>query len=143
MATADQLTVALVVVTDDEDKPVAVPQEDPAVMVKLLLEISKKIFPTASTFILAVVVGVFGMTNASVPSLGVLAASTVGNVCPPSVLKEIFTLAQLTGEAVVLATAQVIVCVEFPAHETAVLGTDTANGPDVLLTVTTISVYWV
>lgn len=143
MATADQLTVALVVVTDEEVKPVAVPQEDPAVMVKLLLEISKKIFPTASTFILAVVVGVFGMTNASVPSFGVLAASTVGNVCPPSVLKEIFTLAQLTGEAVVLATAHVIVCVELPAHDTAVLGTDTANGPDALLTVTTISVYCV
>lgn len=141
MATADQLIVALVVVTDEEVKPVAVPQEDPAVMVKLLLEISKKIFPTASTFILAVVVGVFGMTNASVPSFGVLAASTVGNVCPPSVLKEIFTLAQLTGEAVVLATAHVIVCVELPAHDTAVLGADTANGPEALFTVTTISVY--
>jgi hypothetical protein len=41
----------------------------------------------------------------------VLAANTVGNVCPPSVDKDIFTLAQLTGAAVVLATAQVIVCV--------------------------------
>lgn len=83
-------------------------------MVKLVFEISKKILPTASTFILAVVVGVFGITNASVPSFGVLAANTVGKVCPPSVLKEIFTLAQLTGEAVVLATAQVMVCVEPP-----------------------------
>ena len=41
---------------------------------------SKKILPTASTFILAVVEGVFGITNASVPSLGVLAINTVGNV---------------------------------------------------------------
>ena len=107
--------MALVVVIAEEARPVAVPQDDPAVMVKLALEISKKILPTASTFILAVVVGVLGITNASVPSFGVLAAKTVGNVCPPSVLNDIFTLAQLTGEAVVLATAHVTVCVELPA----------------------------
>ena len=140
MVTAAQLTVALLVVTAEDDSPVAVPQAEPAVMVKLVLEISKKILPTASTFILAVVVGVFGITNASEPSFAVLATNTVGNVCPPSVLNEIFTLAQLTGAAVVLATDQVIVCVELPAHDTAVLGDVTANGPEVLLTVTTISV---
>ena len=57
----------------------------PGVIVKLMFEMSKKILPTASTFILAVVVAVFGITNASDPSLGVLAANTVGKVCPPSV----------------------------------------------------------
>jgi hypothetical protein len=132
--------IALDVVIDEAFKPDGEEHDEPAVMVKLAFEISKKIFPTASTFILAVVVAVFGMTNASVPSFGVLAASTVGNVCPPSVDKDIFTLAQLTGAAVVLATAHVIVCVDPPAYDTAVFGTLTANGPEALLTVTTISV---
>jgi hypothetical protein len=97
-------------------------------------------FPTASTFILAVVDGVVGITKASVPSFGVLAASTVGNVNPPSVLNEIFTFAQLTGVAVVLATLHVIVCVDPPAQLTAVFGAVTAKGPDALLTVTVMSV---
>src|SRR5690349_24271590 len=103
-------------------------------MVKLAFEISKKIFPTASTFILAVVVGVFGIVSTSLPSFGVLAASTVGKVCPPSVDKDIFTFAQLTGEAVVFATAHVIVCEEPPAHDTVVLGEVTEKGPEVALT---------
>ena len=95
---------------DDDASPVGALQDElPEVMVKFVFEISKKIFPTASTFILAVVVGVLGIVNACEPSFGVLAINTVGNVCPPSVLKDIFTLAQLTGEAVVLATFHVIV----------------------------------
>ena len=114
-----------------------------AVIVKFALEISKKILPTASTFTRAVVVGVFGITNASVESLGVLAANTVGNVWPPSVDKDIFTLAQFTGEAVVPATDHVIVLVEPPAQDTLVLGDVTWNGPEVLVTVTVISVNWV
>jgi hypothetical protein len=113
--TAVQLTLALLVVTDEEARPVAVPQDEPAVIVKFVLEISKKILLTASTFILAVVDGVFGITNVSVPSFGVLAINTVGNVCPPSVLNDIFTLAQLTGEAVVLFTLHVMACDELPA----------------------------
>lgn len=48
---------------------------EPNVTVKLLFDMSKKIFPTDSTFILAVVVGTFGMVTSCVPSLGVLAAS--------------------------------------------------------------------
>ena len=124
---------------EEEDNPVGAPQEEPAVIVKFALEISKKMFPTASTFILAVVVGVFGITSVSVPSLAVLAINTVGKVWPPSVDNDIFTLAQLTGEAVVFATDQVIACDEPPTHDTAVLGEDTAKGPEVLLTVTTIS----
>ena len=91
--------MAPVVVIEDAAKPDGALHDEPAVMVKLVFEMSKNILPTASTFILAVVVGVFGMVNVSVPSLGVLAANTVGKVCPPSVDKEIFTLAQLTGAA--------------------------------------------
>ena len=124
----------------DEANPDGAPQDEPAVIVKFVLEISKKIFPTASTFIRAVVVAVLGIVNVSVPSFAVLADNTVGNVCPPSVDKDIFTLAQLTGEAVVLATDHVIACAEPPAHDTAVLGAVTAKGPDAALTVTTISV---
>ena len=86
----------------------------PSVIVKLLLEISKKIFPTASILIRAVVVGILGMVSNSVPSLGVLAVITVGKVRPPSVDNDILTLAQLTGAAVVLATAHVMVCEELP-----------------------------
>ncbi len=122
----------------EEFNPEGVPQPAPDVIVKLVLEISKKILPTASTFILAVVVGVLGMVTAWLPSLGVLASSVV-NVVPPLVEMEIITLAQLTGAAVVLFTDQVMVCVEFPAHDTAVLGAVTAKGPEVLETVTTIS----
>lgn len=79
------------------------------VIVKFELEISKKILPTASTLILAVVVAIAGMVKISVPSLGVLAANTIGKLCPPSVDNEIFTLAQLTGAAVVLVTFHVMV----------------------------------
>ena len=97
------------VVTAEAASDVAVPQEEPAVMVKLASLISKKIFPTASILILAVEVGVLGIVTTSEPSLAVVLTSTVGNVCPPSVLNEIFTLAQLTGVAVVLATFHVMV----------------------------------
>jgi hypothetical protein len=106
--TADQPTVAEVVVTADELRPPGVPQPLPAVIVKLVLEISKKILPTASTLILAVEVGVLGTVTTSLPSLGVL-ATNVEKLLPPSVEIEIFTLAQLTGAAVVLATAHVMV----------------------------------
>ena len=93
-----------------------------AVISKLAFEISKKILPTASTFILAVVVAIEGIITVSVPSFGVLAEITVGKVTPPSVDKDIFTLAQLTGAAVVLFTNQVMSWLEPPAHITAVLG---------------------
>ena len=98
----------------DAVKPTGALQPALAVMVKFVFEISKKIFPTASIFILAVVVAVLGIVRISVPSLGVLADNIVGKVNPPSVDKDIFTLAQLTGAAVVLATLQVIVCDEPP-----------------------------
>ena len=125
---------------DDDTRPVGALQDEPEVMVKFVLEISKKMLPTASTFILAVVLAELGIVTDWEPSFGVLAANTVGNVCPPFVLKDIFTLAQLTGEAVVLATFHVTVCAEPPAQLTAVLGAVTVNGPEVLLTVTTMLV---
>ena len=76
---------------------------------KLALLISKKIFPTDSTLILAVVVGLFGTVMVSVPSFAVLVAMVTGHVNPPSVDKRIFTVAQFTGAPVVLATVQVTV----------------------------------
>ena len=79
------------------------------VMVKSESEISKNTLPTASTFILAVVVGATGIVTISEPSLEVLVNKTVGKVCPPSVDNEILTSAQLIGGSVVLFTSQVIV----------------------------------
>ena len=116
---------------------------EPTVIVKFESEISKKMLPTASIFILAVVVATLGIVSASEPSLGVLAERTVGKVVPPSVDNDILTLAQLTGAPVVPATSHVIVWVEPPAHDTLVLGDVTWKGPEVLLTVTVISVNWV
>jgi hypothetical protein len=136
--TAVHPIVADVVVRAEAVNPAGEAQAEPDVIVKLVLEISKKIFPTASTFILAVVVGVLGIVTTSLPSLVVLATNVL-NVVPPFVEMDIFTLAQLTGAAVVLATLHVIVCDELPAHDTAVLGAVTAKGPDELLTVTVIS----
>ena len=127
MATVFQLTVAALSPIAEAANPVASPQAIAPPMVKFVLLISKKILPTASTFILAVVVAPTGITTGSVPSLGVLAANTVGKVCPPSVLNEIFTFAQLTGAAVVLFTLQVMFCVEPPAQVTAVFGAVTAS----------------
>lgn len=99
-----------------------------AVMVKLALVISKKILSAASTLIRAVVVATEGIVNASEPSLGVLAEITVGYVLPPSVDKEIFTLAQLIGAVLVPATFHVIVCMEPPAQDSPPLGAVTRNG---------------
>ena len=116
---------------------------EPPVIVKFESEISKKMLSTASTFTLAVVVATSGIVSASEPSLGVLTERTVGNVVPPSVDNDILTAAQLTGAPVVPATSHIIVWVEPPAHDTFVLGDVTWKGPDVLLTVTVISVNWV
>lgn len=93
-----------------------------AVMLKSVLEISKNILPTASTFILAVVVAPAGIVTTSEPSFAVLADITVGKVVPPSVDNDILTLAQLTGARVVLVWFHVIVWTEPPAHDTFVLG---------------------
>jgi len=113
------------------------------VIVKSESEISKKMLSTASTFTLAVVVAMSGIVTASEPSLGVLAERIVGKVLPPLVDNDILTAAQETGGPVVPATFHLIVRVEPPAHVTFVLGDVTLKGPEVLLTVTVISVNWV
>lgn len=87
----------------------------------------------------AVVDGVFGIVMLWLPSFAVFAKSTVGNVFPPSVESKILTFGLLNGAPAVLPAFHVTVCVEFPAHETAVLGDVTLKAPPVLLTVTTTS----
>jgi hypothetical protein len=107
--------LAVLFPTADEVNPEASPQAMAAPMVKLVLQMSKKMFLTASILMRAVVLGTAGIAKASVPSLAVLSANTNGKVCPPSVLNEIFTLLQLIGARLVLFTLQVIVWVEPPA----------------------------
>ena len=55
---------------------------------------------------------------------------------PPSYDRNISTVEQLTGEAVVFATSQLTVCVEFPGQETLVFGLRTKNGPEDAVTLT-------
>lgn len=115
--------------------------EGGGVIAKFVLEMSKKIFPTDSILTLAVVVaGTAGKFTTSVPSLGVLAESTNGKVWPPSVDNNILTSEQLTGAVVVFATFQVMVCADEAGHDTFVFGCVTWNGPEVFVTVTTMSV---
>jgi hypothetical protein len=80
-----------------------------AVMIKFALDISKKIFASASIFILAVVLTIAGMVSDSEPSFGVLAVITVGYVNPPSVDRLIMTFATFTGGVLVPATSHIIV----------------------------------
>jgi hypothetical protein len=101
----------------------------PVMIEKLTLEISKKILPTASTFILAEALVTNGKETECEPSFGVLAARTVGNVIPPLVEREILTAAQLTGTPLVPATSQITVC-EVPAIQlSGRFGWETWNGP--------------
>src|SRR5882757_6324020 len=93
-----------------------------AVVVKLVFEISKKIFPVACTLIRAVLLVTFGTVIVSVPSFGVADFNTVGKVWPPSEENRISTLAALMGAAVAPETFQVTVWAELPAHDTAVFG---------------------
>ena len=79
-------------------------------IVKFVFEMSKKMLPTASTLILAVVVLTPGSVTSCEPSFGVFASSIVGYVKPPSVESRMLTFAQLTGAAVVFATFHVTVC---------------------------------
>src|SRR5690349_12427026 len=77
------------------------------------------------------------MTTVSAPSFGVLVASVIGNVLPPLVESKIFTVAALTGAAVVSATFQVTV--RDPDHVTPAAGAVTVNGPAACTTVTCVS----
>jgi len=89
-----------------------------AVMVKLTLLMSKKMFPTGWILIRAVVVGLFGTVICSVPSFAVLARIVTGKVCPPSVDSRMLTFAALILLAVVPATSHVTVCGVFACQET-------------------------
>ena len=97
------------------------------------------LFAADGVTIRAVLVVVPGRVTASDPSLGVLAARTVGNVRPPSVESEIFTFAAPIGAAAVFATSQVTVCSEAPGQDTAVFGEVTRNGPASPRTASTMS----
>src|SRR3954462_12976533 len=107
-------------------------------MVIFASEMSKKIFPTDITSILAFVVFTFGIVTWAEPVLGVVASNTVGKLSPPFVDSRIFTLAQFTGAPLLRATFQVIVLLLPALIVTGLLPNVTLNGPDVLSTVTTI-----
>jgi hypothetical protein len=108
--------------------------EMPAVMVKLVLEISKKMLLAQATLMRAVLVGVFGTVMEDEPLFGALAANTVGKVLPPSVDSEIATLGQLTGAKLVLATFHATVWLLPPCQLTDVSGALTKNGPAAFVT---------
>jgi hypothetical protein len=98
-------------------------------IVKSASEISKKIFPMASIFILAFVVRFAGTVRTSDPSFGVLAANTIGKVFPPSVDKDILTSKVLIGDDEVPATFHRTVC-EVPVVQISPpLGEVTTKGP--------------
>ena len=127
---------------DDAVNPVASPQVVvvPAPMVKLVLEMSKKMFPTASIFILLLEPGVLGTGTISVPSFAVLDANTVEKLFPPSVDSKMLTNWQLMGAKSVPFTLHVTVAVPPAVQVTFVFGEVTAKGPPVFATVTTTSV---
>src|SRR5579862_191554 len=98
---------------------------------------AKKIFPIASIFTRTVDDAMFGAVISSEPVLGVLAASTVGNVNPPSVDKLILTFVTLMGAAVLFETLQ-LSSVDAPGIQS--WDTSTANGSgDPPTTCTTVS----
>ncbi len=80
-----------------------------AVIVKLVLDISKKILDEQRTITRQVVDGLLGTIISCEPSLATFVARVMGYVKPPSVESKISTLAQLTGAAAVPATSQVTV----------------------------------
>jgi hypothetical protein len=97
--------------------------------VKFVFETSKKMLSTASIFTRAVVDRMPGSVTTSVPSFGVLAASTYGYVWPPSTESEIFTLAALVGGRSVFALSHVTVCWDPLGQFTGLFGEVTRNGP--------------
>jgi len=107
--------------------------------VKFAFETSKKMLPTPCTLIRADVLATLGTVIVWVPSLDVLAASTIGNVFPPFVDIDIFTFAQLTGPPEVFATFQVTVCCVPPVQVVAPLGDVTTKGPAAEVTLSTIA----
>ena len=104
-------------------------------MTVILPEIWKKMLPLHSTFTRPLLVPNIGAVIVAVPSLGVLAVSTVLKPLSSSYKKRMFTLAQLTGAVVVLATFQLTVCRVADGQVVPVKGAVTLNGPEVLVTV--------
>src|SRR5436190_11768609 len=95
--------------------------------------------PTASTRTRACVVAMpAGIVTPWLPSFGVLARSSNGQLLPPSIDSVIRTFAVLIGAADVFATFQVTVWAEPAAQLTDVFGAVTANGPAELATVSTV-----
>jgi hypothetical protein len=83
------------------------------------------------------VVATPGTATASLPSLGVAAASVIGKDVPPSVERRMSTAAQLTGAAVVLATFQATTSTVPWIQVTGVSGAVTLKGPAAETTFTT------
>src|SRR5688572_2221577 len=114
--------------------PLPAGQLSAGVTVELPSEISKKMFPTASTLMRAEELErPLGIVTPADPLLGTLAASTVGKLIPPSVDREIFTLAAFTGAPFVPLTFQVTVW--FPLNVPPPFGDVTVKGPELPSTV--------
>src|SRR5687767_4173227 len=96
----------------------------------ILPEIWKKILPLQATFTRPLLVPNIGAVIVSVPSLGVLARNVLAKLLPSSLEKRMFTLAQLTGADVVLATFQLTVCRVADVQVVPVKGAVILNGPD-------------
>ncbi|HWP42343.1 MAG TPA: hypothetical protein VNO14_03840 [Blastocatellia bacterium] len=105
LVVALQLHPPPAVTVNDELPPEAANDSDEAeivsgqdeVMEKLEFEMSKKMLPSASTFMRAEEVTALGTMKVCDPSLGVEAAIVIGKVSPPSVESETFTEEQFTG----------------------------------------------
>ena len=97
-------------------------------------------FAPAFTITRAVVVATpEGRVTFCDPSFAVEDIRVKGYVDPPSVERRMSTVEQFTGDTFVLATFQVMVWLEPAAHDKAVFGWVTTNGPAVPETVTTTS----
>src|SRR5688500_20391620 len=96
--------------------------------------------PTASIRTRAFSVSIEGETTACEPSFGVLSASTVGKVAPPSVESRIRTFAAFIGEPAEPPTSQVTTGFEFRHHVVSVFGELTLNGAVPATTTCTLDV---
>ena len=99
-------------------------------------EIAKKMLSAALILTRALFDDTLGTVTSKEPLLATLEASSSGNDWPPSVDKEISTLAQLTGLASVFAISQVTVCFEPATQVVLFAGRVIANGPLAADTVT-------
>ena len=109
------------------------------VIAKSASDTSKKMLPTAATRTRACVVAMpAGSVTCSLPSFGVLLASSIGHVAPPSIDSVMRTFAVDTGASALEATFHATVATLPAANVAAVFGAVTANGPAAFATVTTV-----